>query len=75
MPEVWTLGKLGLQTATGRQLMALRAGQYRAHAAECEAAALTAPDEKTRAIYLDLAKKWRDLARQVDTLEREPPKR
>jgi hypothetical protein len=58
----------------GWGLMASRAEIYRAHATECDAAAKTAPDEKTKTTYLDLAKRWRDLARQVDTLEREPPK-
>jgi hypothetical protein len=46
---------------------------FREKAAECEASAVTATTPETRDIYLDLAKKWRDLARQVDTMERKPP--
>jgi hypothetical protein len=53
--------------------MGLRADQYREKAAECDAAAATAPDPKIKLVYDDLAKRWRDLARQVDTLERPAP--
>jgi hypothetical protein len=54
--------------------MSSRAQEYRAKAAECGAIAAANPDPKIKAIYADLAKRWRDLARQVDTLERKPPK-
>jgi hypothetical protein len=53
--------------------MGKRAEEYRALAAECEAMAAAAPDPKFKATYEDLAKRWRDLARQVDTLERPLP--
>jgi hypothetical protein len=54
--------------------MGSRAEEYRAKAVECESIASTTSDLKIKAIYADLAKRWRDLARQVDTLERQPPK-
>jgi len=54
--------------------MGTRAEEYRAKAAECETMVAATPDPKIKAIYVDLAKRWRDLARQVDTLERPPPK-
>jgi hypothetical protein len=50
--------------------MGARAQEYRAKAAECEAIATITADPKIKATYSDLAKQWRDLARQVDTLER-----
>jgi len=54
--------------------MASRAEIYRAKAGECQATAETTTDPKIRAAYLDLAQRYRDLARQVDTLERKLPK-
>ena len=54
--------------------MSSRAEEYRAKAAQCEAIATATPDPKIKAVYADIAKRWRDLARQVDTLERKPPK-
>jgi hypothetical protein len=54
--------------------MGKRAEEYRARAAECEALAADVSDPKIKATYADLAKQWRDLARQVDTLERPAPK-
>ena len=54
--------------------MGKRAVAYRARADECEALAADASDPKIKATYADLAKQWRDLARQVDTLERPMPK-
>ena len=54
--------------------MGSRAEQYRAQATQCETAAAAAHDPKIKATYADLAKQWRDLARQVDTLERKPPR-
>jgi hypothetical protein len=59
----WVLGAMGS-----------RAEQYRAQAAQCETAAAAAHDPKIKTTYADLAKQWRDLARQVDTLERKPPR-
>jgi hypothetical protein len=54
--------------------MASRAEIYRAKAGECQATAEAATDPNIRAAYLDLAQRYRDLARQVDTLERKLPK-
>lgn len=54
--------------------MGKRAEEYRERAAECEALAAGISDSKIKATYEDLAKRWRDLARQVDTLERPAPK-
>jgi hypothetical protein len=53
--------------------MGKRAEDYRERAAECEALAAVTADPKFKATYEDLAKRWRDLARQVDTLERPMP--
>jgi hypothetical protein len=58
----------------GRGRMGKRAEEYRVRAAECEALAADVSDSKIKATYADLAKQWRDLARQVDTLERPVPK-
>ena len=40
-----------------------------ARAAECERAAVAANDPKARNMYWDLAKQWRELAAQAETLE------
>jgi hypothetical protein len=50
------------------------AEECRERAIECEALAAVTDDPKLKATYEDLAKRWRDLARQVDTLERPVPK-
>jgi len=42
----------------------MRAEFYRTRAAECEEAANTAADPKVRETYSELAKQWRELARQ-----------
>lgn len=55
--------------------MASRAEIYRAKAIDCQATADAATDPKIKAAYLDLAQRYRDLARQVDTLERKLPMR
>ena len=54
--------------------MASRAEIYRAKAGECQTTAEAATDPNVKAAYLDLAQRYRDLARQVDTLERKLPK-
>ncbi|HWX83017.1 MAG TPA: hypothetical protein VNZ48_05385 [Xanthobacteraceae bacterium] len=54
--------------------MGKRAEEYRERASECEALAAVTADAKFKSTYEDLAKRWRDLARQVDTLERPVPK-
>jgi hypothetical protein len=51
--------------------MSLRAQRYRVKATDCEQAAKKLTDPETRTLYLDLAQQWRELARQVETLERE----
>jgi hypothetical protein len=52
--------------------MSLRGEIYWAHAAECEAVATTATaDSKERAMFLELAERWRNLARRTETLERD----
>jgi hypothetical protein len=38
-------------------------------AAECERHAATARDPETRQLYIQLAKDWREMARQGDQLE------
>lgn len=44
---------------------------YRSKALECLHAAQNAADAQVKLMYLDLAGKWRDLADQSDSLERE----
>lgn len=43
-----------------------RADDYRRRAEEADAIARTAPDEKGRATWEEIARQWRDLARQAD---------
>jgi hypothetical protein len=64
--------RVGRAGARGR--MGKRAEEYRERASECEALAAVTADAKFKSTYEDLAKRWRDLARQVDTLERPVPK-
>ena len=54
--------------------MVSRADVYRARAEECQATAEATTDPNVKAAYVDLAQRYRDLARQVDTLERKLPK-
>jgi hypothetical protein len=50
--------------------MVYRTEIYLARAAECEAAALAATDQKAKQLYTDLASQWRDLARRTELVER-----
>ena len=43
---------------------------YRAKAAQCERAASLATEPSNRQFFIDLAKQWRDLANQLEHLER-----
>jgi hypothetical protein len=47
-----------------------RAARFRAKAAECEQASTLASDRNVKQTYLDMAKQWRDLAEQVEVLDR-----
>ena len=47
-----------------------RADLYLERATECERQAALARDPQARAVFSDLADQWRDLARQVETLDR-----
>jgi hypothetical protein len=51
--------------------MSLRAERYRSRAAECEQTAEKVRDPATKALHLDLAREWRNLARQAEALDRE----
>jgi len=51
--------------------MVSRAERYQAKAVECELAAKSAVVHTIKAMYLDLALQWRQLAHQVETLDRE----
>ena len=51
--------------------MTQRAECYRGKAARCEEAARRVSDPETRTLYLDLAHRWRELARQAEALDRE----
>ena len=47
-----------------------RADRYLERAAQCEHLAASVRDPQAQAIFFDLANQWRDLARQVKTLDR-----
>jgi hypothetical protein len=48
-----------------------RADHCLSKAAECEQSAMLAPELAMRILYLDLARKWRETAQQVEELERQ----
>jgi hypothetical protein len=50
-----------------------RAERYREKAAACTRQAGESADLSVRAVYLDLARQWHDLAKQVQWLERQEP--
>jgi hypothetical protein len=51
--------------------MSSRAERYRKMAADCELAAMHGRgDPETKAVYLELAQRWRELARQAEMLDR-----
>jgi galactokinase len=49
--------------------MSLRLERYRRRAAECEHAAENFKDPATKALFWDLARQWRELARQTEQLD------
>jgi hypothetical protein len=51
--------------------MSLRTERYRKKAIHCEQAAEYVTDAATKALYLDLAHQWQELARQAEMLDRE----
>jgi hypothetical protein len=51
--------------------MTVRVERYLEKAAHCEQAAERVADPVTKALYLDLASQWRQLAQQAETLDRE----
>jgi hypothetical protein len=51
--------------------MTERAERYMKRAAECEEAARKTQDTATKVLYLDLADRWRDLARQAEGIDRD----
>jgi hypothetical protein len=51
--------------------MVSRTERYLAKAAQCESAATSAADRAMMALNLELARQWRQLANQVETLDRE----
>jgi hypothetical protein len=48
-----------------------RAEKYRQKAAECELAAVKIPRRMTQAMYRDVAQQWLELARRLESLDRE----
>jgi hypothetical protein len=54
--------------------MESRTERYRAKSLECLHAAHKATDAQAKASFLELVELWRDLADQVEPLEREGPK-
>ena len=49
-----------------------RVKQYLDKAEECERLAAQAQDPNVKAVFADIARLWRTMARQVELLEREP---
>jgi hypothetical protein len=58
-------------SVTGGTTLITRSDRYRAKAAECEAAARKVADQRAREAYLDIARQWRELAAQVELVDRE----
>lgn len=48
-----------------------RAERYKQKAADCDQAAHGLSNPETKALYFDLAKEWRNLARQAEMLDRD----
>jgi hypothetical protein len=48
-----------------------RAGQYRRYAAECLRLATSTDDVREKAVLLQMAEQWRQLAERAETKERE----
>ena len=51
--------------------MGVRAERYQKKAAHCEQAAEYVADAATKALYLDLARQWQELARQAEKFDGE----
>jgi hypothetical protein len=49
--------------------MESKAERFRAHATECERAAKATSHKVIKRDYLDIARQWRELARQIEGLE------
>ena len=54
--------------------MKLRADLFRASAAECTAAAQNVETSELKRAYLELTQGWRELADEIDRLDRNRPK-
>jgi hypothetical protein len=54
--------------------MESRAERFWAKALQCLHAAQGASDHQAKASFLELAQRWRELAEQVESLDRERPK-
>jgi hypothetical protein len=52
-----------------------RAGEYRRYAAECLRMANSKDDVGEKAVLLQMAEHWRELAERVETEKREPAER
>jgi hypothetical protein len=55
-------------------MMLSRADECRQRADECRRNAAQAADDVLRGTYLDLARRWRMMAHQAESLERKAPK-
>jgi hypothetical protein len=55
----------------GGNLRMSRAGQYRRYAAECLRLATSSEDVREKAVLLQMAEQWRQLAERAETKDRE----
>jgi hypothetical protein len=76
--QIKSVGKAGTNPAPaafpsvrGEISVMSRAGQYRRYAAECLRLATSSDDVREKAVLLQMAEQWRQLAERAETKERE----
>jgi hypothetical protein len=70
-PNYPPIGYLSNVTAQDGTRMQTRAEHFRAKSLECLHAAQRATDQTARASFLELAERWRELAEQVEGVDRQ----